>query len=141
MEVHTIVEIYFLAFAKRKKLIFIICVFFLLTEVNSKVVLTFILCFITLTSGFVIRPFENIKFDIPGGDKSLDLEVIGKNINDENLPTTTSTTDSKASTIPHTTTTTVGYDKDDTDDTDESYDEDRDTPSQFLMFTYNHINQ
>ncbi|XP_022175224.1 uncharacterized protein LOC111037150 [Myzus persicae] len=110
-------------------------------EVNSKVVLTFILCFITLTSGFVIRPFENIKFDIPGGDKSLDLEVIGKNINDENLPTTTSTTDSKASTIPHTTTTTVGYDKDDTDDTDESYDEDRDTPSQFLMFTYNHINQ
>jgi len=106
---------------------------FLLTEVSAKVVFAFILGVTTLASGFVIRPYENNKFDIPGGDKSLDLEEIDAGTDDKHLPTITSTTVSKATTIPHTTTT-------DTYDTDDSYDEDCDSPPQFLIYIYGSIN-
>lgn len=46
----------------------------LLTEVNAKVLFTFLLGITTLASGFVIKPYENIDYEvsdgIPGGDKS-----------------------------------------------------------------------
>jgi len=96
--------------------------------VNAKVLFTLILGITTLASGFVIRPYENIDYevpdDIPGGDRSLDLGEANTEINHEDLPKTPSTNVSKVTTITQSTTTVI-Y------DSDESYDDDCDCPSRF----------
>ncbi|XP_060876984.1 uncharacterized protein LOC132949889 [Metopolophium dirhodum] len=120
-------------------------------EVNAKVLFTFLLGVSTLASGFVIRPYENIDYEvpdyIPGGDKELDLEELEPDTIDQDLPEKTSTTATKVTTISHTTTPTtpttptapaiptVVYDPDD------SYDDDCDCPPQFLIYIYDRISK
>lgn len=136
---HQTIDIHFLAFVNQKKIIFV-CVLFLLTEVNAKIVFTFILGVTTLASGFVIRLDENIDYEVPddtpGDDKSIDLEELEPDAIDKDLPETISTTVAKFTTISHTTTTpTVVYDPDD------SYDDDCDCPPQFLIYSYDRISK
>lgn len=106
---------------------------FLLTEVNAKVLFTFLLGVTTLASGFVIKPYENIDYavpdGIPGGDKSLNLEELEPDTTDKDL----SKTVTEVKTVSHTTTPTVVYDPDD------SYDDDCDCPPQFLIYIYDRI--
>jgi len=131
VEVLQTIDIYFLAFGNQKKLIFV-CVLFLLTEVNAKVLFTFLFGVTTLASGFVIRPYENIDYEapdyVPGGVKQLDLEEIEPDTTEKNLPENKSTTVTKATTISHTTAPTAP-----TYEPDDSYDEDCDFPPQFLI--------
>ncbi|XP_003246544.1 uncharacterized protein LOC100575065 [Acyrthosiphon pisum] len=118
-------------------------------EVNAKVLFAFLLGVTTLASGFVIRPYENIDYEVPdyvpGGDKELDLEKLEPDIDltDQDLPETTSTTVMDVTTISHTTASTVPttpagptivYDPDD------SYD-DCDCPPQFLIYIYDGISK
>ncbi|CAI6352051.1 unnamed protein product [Macrosiphum euphorbiae] len=147
MELHQTIDMHFLPFVGRKKLIFV-CVLFLLTEINAKVLFTFLLGVTTLASGFVIRPYENTDYEVPDyvteGDKQLDLEGLEPDTTDQDLNETTSTTVTKATTISHTTaptvpttpaTTTVVYEPDD------SYDDDCDCPPQFLIYIYDGISK
>ncbi|XP_015371254.1 PREDICTED: uncharacterized protein LOC107166923 isoform X1 [Diuraphis noxia] len=107
------------------------------TEVNAKVLFTLILVVNTLASGFVIRPYENIDYevpdDIPESDESLDLDEEDTDTNYEDLPKTLSTTVSKVTNITPSTTTIV-Y------DSDESYDDDYVSRPQHIMIIHDHIN-
>jgi len=112
--------------------------------VNAKVLFTFLLGVSTLASGFVIRPFENIDYEVPGGDKQLDLEELEPDTTDHDLPEITSKTVMEVTTISHTTASTtptapaaptVVYDPDD------SYDDDCDCPPQFLIYIYDRISK
>ncbi|XP_015371255.1 PREDICTED: uncharacterized protein LOC107166923 isoform X2 [Diuraphis noxia] len=106
-------------------------------KVNAKVLFTLILVVNTLASGFVIRPYENIDYevpdDIPESDESLDLDEEDTDTNYEDLPKTLSTTVSKVTNITPSTTTIV-Y------DSDESYDDDYVSRPQHIMIIHDHIN-
>lgn len=84
-----------------------------------KVLFTLIMVINTLASGFVIRPYENIDYevpdDIPGDDKLSDLGEEETDTNYEDIPRPWPTIVSKVTNIAHPTTTVV-YDSNESND-------------------------